>query len=187
MFLLTLDRVPPGCDELISRSGFSQEASVPMLSLAKMGRKRNDLEASSMSNDCDAAARALRSFLRSVESLPLLPVISILRTERRRALTLSSLYVHPDFLQAVTSGGWTQEHAVLARRARRASKRLAFELVSWRDRRLFARALEAAALAVLMRSAAQLAVPEPLIRRIESPWLRAVASVSVVTASLGAE
>ena len=129
-----------------------------------------------MSRECDAPEPALRSFLNSVYQLPLPPVLEILRSERRRPMTLTSLYVHPDFLDAVTSGSWTQEHAVLARRAGRASSRLACELVSLRDRRMFAAALEAAALAVLIRSTRPTPLLEALVIRMESTWLRAVAA-----------
>lgn len=130
-----------------------------------------------MLQNCDAPEPALRSLLHSVESLPLANVLELLRSDRRRPMTLSSLYVHPEFLEAVSNGSWTQEHAVLARRARRASSRLAGELVSWRDRRMFAAALQAAALAVLIRSAGPGAVPQELVDRMEAPWLRAVAPV----------
>ena len=134
-------------------------------------------EAASRSWECDPPEAALRSFLNSVYQLPLPAVLELLRGDRRRPMTLRSLYVHSDFLDAVSSGGWTQEHAVLARRAARASRRLACELVPWRDRRMFAAALEAAALAVLIRSTRPTAVLEALVIRIESTWVRAVASV----------
>jgi hypothetical protein len=127
----------------------------------------------------DQAEHALRAFLASVDGLAVSAVVEALKSERRRPLTLRELNVHPDFLLAVANGSWPASRAVLARRASRAAKRLSHELVPRRDRKSFADALEAAALAVLMRAGAKPVVPEELLRRMESPWSRAVSAAGV--------
>ncbi len=122
----------------------------------------------------EEAERSLRAFLGTVDDLPVVAVVEVLKTERRRPLTLSALNVRPDFLLAVASGAWPASYAVLARRGSRAASRLARELLPRRDRKIFADALSAASLAVLMRADGSQIVPEELLRRMESPWLRAV-------------
>lgn len=129
----------------------------------------------------EAAERAVRAFLGSLDRLPVQAVVEVLKTERRRPLTLRSLTVHPDFLLVVADGGWPATHAVLARRASRAARRLAGELVHRRDRKIFADALEGAALAVLIRAGTDPVVPEELLRRMESTWLRALRGAGVAT------
>ncbi len=129
------------------------------------------------------AERALRAFLCSLDALPVAAVVDVLRSERRRPLTLRAMNVHPDFLRVVADGGWPPSHAVLARRASRAVRRLTRELVHRRDRRIFADALEAAAMAVLMRTGTDPAIPEELLSRMESPWQRALIGAGVVAAT----
>lgn len=92
--------------------------------------------------------------------------------EVRRAGRGPDLRTDHDFLAAVTRGSWGPAHDAAARHIRARARAQAMSLAPWGRRAALARAIEAAALAVLSQADASHPLPEELCARLTAPYER---------------
>jgi len=119
----------------------------------------------------DAAMASVRAFFDNASALTRAEATALSREYRRPRQR--NLHTDQDFLSAVTQGAWGPAHDGAARQIRAQARARAAVLVSWPRRAALARALEAAALAVLSQADAGHPLPDALCARLTAPYQRA--------------
>lgn len=123
----------------------------------------------------EAALASVRDFFASTAELSRAEVVALSR-EVRRAGRGPNLHTDQDFLIAVSRGSWGPAHDAAARHIRARARALATSLAPWGRRAALAKAIEAAALAVLSQADARRPLPEELCARLTAPYQRGCAA-----------
>ena len=123
----------------------------------------------------EAALAAVQEFFGSTATLTRADIVALSR-EVRRAGPRTNLHTDQDFLSAVSRGSWGPAHDAAARHIRARARAHAVSLAPWGRRTALAKALEAAALAVLSQADARRPLPEELCARLTAPYQRGCAA-----------
>jgi len=119
----------------------------------------------------EAALASVHEFFLRTADLSRAEVVALSR-EVRRVGRRPNLHTDHDFLAAVTRGSWGPAHDAAARHIRARARAQAVSLAPWGRRAALAKAIEAAALAVLSRADASRPLPEELCARLTAPYQR---------------
>ena len=117
----------------------------------------------------DAALASVREFFASTAGLSRAEAVPLSR-EFRRTGRGPNLHSDHEFLAAVSRGSWGPAHDAAARHIRLRARALAVSLAPWGRRTALAKAIEAAALAVLSQADAHHSLPEELCARLTAPY-----------------
>lgn len=124
----------------------------------------------------EAALTAVRDFFSSTDALSRAEAVALSR-EVRRAGRGPNLHTDHDFLIAVSRGSWGPAHDAAARHIRTRARAQAAALAPWGRRAGLAKAIGAAALAVLSQADARRPLPDELCARLTAPYQRGWAAL----------
>ena len=123
----------------------------------------------------EGALASVHEFFVRTSEMSRAEVVALSR-EVRRAGRGPNLHTDHDFLAAVTRGSWGPAHDAAARHIRARARAHAMSLAPWGRRAALAKAIEAAALAVLSQADASRPLPEELCARLTAPYQRGCAA-----------